>query len=118
MFRPYHLLGHSQAMNQSNYQVKVIPETCKACGLCVKRCPMDAVELKVSSEATSKFNKAVSVDTDICIGCGVCVHKCPTGAIELEHREETTRPPKTGREWNELFIADRLAAKEKQAQTD
>lgn len=118
MFRPYHLLGHSQSMNKSNYQVKVIPETCKACGLCVKRCPMDAIELRVSSRATSKVNKAVWVDTELCIGCGVCVHKCPTGSIVLERREETTRPPKTGREWNQLFIADRLAAKEQQSQAE
>lgn len=114
MFRPYHLLGHSQSMNPSNYKVKVNQETCKACGLCVKRCPMDAIELKVSSAASSKYNKAVSVNTDICIGCGVCVHKCPTGSIVLEHREETTRPPKTGREWSQLFITDRLTAKQNQ----
>jgi NAD-dependent dihydropyrimidine dehydrogenase PreA subunit len=118
MFRPYHLLGHSQSMNQSNYQVRVAPESCKACGLCVKRCPMDALELKVSGRATSKFNKAVSVDTDICIGCGVCVHKCPTDSITLERREGTTMPPKTGRDWMNAFITDRLVAKEKEAQSE
>jgi Fe-S-cluster-containing hydrogenase component 2 len=66
-------------------------------------------------QATSKFNKAVSVNTDLCIGCGVCVHKCPTGTIVLEPREETTRPPKTGGEWMQLFLADRLAALEEKA---
>lgn len=115
MFRPYHLLGHSRSMNRSNYRVKVTPDTCKACGLCVKRCPMDAIRLKVSGEATSKFNKTVTVDTEICIGCGVCVHKCPSGSITLERREEITRPPKTGRDWNQMFVADRLAAKERPA---
>jgi NAD-dependent dihydropyrimidine dehydrogenase PreA subunit len=114
MFKPYHQLGHEKSMNQSNYQIKVIPETCKACGLCAKRCPMDAIQFKVSARATNKFGKAVKVDTDICIGCGVCVHKCPTKSITLERREEITRPPKTAREWSQLFIADRLAAKEKQ----
>ena len=116
VFRPYHHLGHDRAMDPSNYKVKVTaPETCKACGLCVKRCPMDAIQMQVSDEATNKFHKVVKVDTDICIGCGVCVHKCPTDSIILERREEITRPPIDGRELLQLNMADRQAAKEKQA---
>jgi len=115
VFRPYHLLGFDKSMEPSNYRVKVTPETCKACGLCAKRCPMDAIQYKVSAEATNKFGKAVKVDTDICIGCGVCVHKCPTQSIVLERQEEITRPPKTVREFVQLQMADKLAAKEKQA---
>ena len=115
VFRPYHHLGHDKAMDPSNYRVKVTtPETCKACGLCTKRCPMDAIQLKVSAEATNKFHKVVKVDTDLCIGCGVCVHKCPTKSIVLERREDITRPPKTVREYVELFITDKQAATEKQ----
>jgi formate hydrogenlyase subunit 6/NADH:ubiquinone oxidoreductase subunit I len=116
VFRPYHHLGHDRAMDPSNYKLKVSsPETCKACGLCVKRCPMDAVQMQVSAQATNKFHKVVKVDTDLCIGCGVCVHKCPTDSIVLERREEITRPPKDGRELIQLNLADRQAAKEKQA---
>ena len=114
MFRPYHLLGHDKSMDASNYRVKVSPEKCKACALCVKRCPMDAIQLKVFAEATNKFGKAVHVDTDICIGCGVCVHKCPTEAIVLERQAETTRPPKSVREWSQLYLSDVLAAEERQ----
>jgi formate hydrogenlyase subunit 6/NADH:ubiquinone oxidoreductase subunit I len=113
MFRPYHHLGHEKSMDQSNYQVKVTPETCKACGLCAKRCPMDAIQFKVSDRATNKFRKAMAVDTDICVGCGVCVHKCPSKSIVLERREEITKPPKTVREYTQLSINDRLAAIEK-----
>jgi formate hydrogenlyase subunit 6/NADH:ubiquinone oxidoreductase subunit I len=110
MFRPFHLLGHDAAMNPSNYEVKVAaPENCKACGLCIKRCPMEALQLEVSSLATNKFNKVITVNTELCIGCGVCVHKCPTDAIVLTQRAETTKPPKTGKEWNQRFIEDRLA---------
>lgn len=116
MFRPYHHLDHNKAMDPSNYVVKVAaPETCKACGLCLKRCPMDAIQLHVSAKATNKFCKVVTVDSDLCIGCGVCVHKCPTQSIVLIHREETTRPPKNVREYTERLIADKQAAKEKQA---
>ena len=102
-------------MEPSNYVVKVTAETCKACGLCAKRCPMDAIQFKVSAEATNKFGKAVKVDTDLCIGCGVCVHKCPTQSIMLERREEITSPPKTVHDLVQLHLADKQAAKEKQA---
>jgi formate hydrogenlyase subunit 6/NADH:ubiquinone oxidoreductase subunit I len=116
VFRSYHHLGHDKAMDPSNYRVKVAsPETCKACGLCVKRCPMDAIQLHVSAKATNKFCKVVKVNTELCIGCGVCVHKCPTQSIVLERRDEITRPPKDIREYAELLISDKQAAKQKQA---
>ncbi len=84
-----------QSMSKSNYLAEAAPETCKACGLCIKRCPMDAIELKFNVQATNKFRKAVVVDADLCIGCGVCVHKCKPKSIALKRKEETTRPPKT-----------------------
>jgi formate hydrogenlyase subunit 6/NADH:ubiquinone oxidoreductase subunit I len=71
---------------------------------------VEAIQLEVSDKATNKYDKIAAINTDICIGCGVCVHKCPTESIVLEHREDTTRPPKTGRDWSNLAIADRLAA--------
>jgi len=101
-------------MDQSNYLVEVAPETCKACGLCIKRCPMDAIDLKFSTQATNKFKKAVVIDPDLCIGCGVCVHKCKPKSITLKRKEEITQPPKNGRELVELNVMALLAAKEKQ----
>lgn len=112
-FRPYHVMGFKKAMDQSNYQVKLdAPEKCKACAICAKHCPMDAIQLKVNPEATNKFNKSVGVDVDLCVGCGVCVHKCPTGAITLERRAETTTPPQTGREYAQIMMTDLMAAYE------
>jgi formate hydrogenlyase subunit 6/NADH:ubiquinone oxidoreductase subunit I len=76
---------------------------------------MDAIQLKFFPEATNKFKKAVEVDVEKCIGCGVCVHKCKTKSIILESREETTRPPKNGRELVQINAMAALAAKEEQA---
>lgn len=97
-FKPYHQLDFDKSVDKSNYQVEVTPETCKACSLCIRRCPMDAIQMKLSTRAINKYRKAVVVDTDLCVGCGVCVHKCKTKSITLQRREETTEPPKTGRE--------------------
>ena len=101
-------------MDKSNYQVEVTPETCKACGLCIKRCPMDAIELKFSTNATNKFRKAVVVDADLCVGCGVCVHKCKPKAITLKRKEVTARPPKTAREAVMQNVAAVMEMKQKQ----
>ena len=72
----------------------------------MKRCPMDALQLKASTEAKNKYRKAAVVDPDLCIGCGVCVQKCPSDSLILERHEPTTRPPKTAREWAMSFAAD------------
>ncbi len=98
-------------MDKSNYLVGATPETCIACGLCVKRCPMDALQLKFSTRATNKFRKAVVIDTDLCIGCGVCVHKCKPKSIMLKKKEKTTEPPKNGRELVMLNAAAVMEAK-------
>lgn len=102
-------------MDKSNYLVEITPETCIACGLCIKRCPMDAIQMKFSTKATNKFRKAVVVDADLCIGCGVCVHKCKPKAITLKRKKEITQPPRTQKELVEENIMAVFAAKGKQA---
>ncbi len=115
-FKPHHQLDFEKSLDQSNYQVEVTPETCKACGLCIRRCPMDAIQMKFSTRATNKYRKAVVVDTELCIGCGVCVHKCKTKSITLTRREETTQPPKSARDLTRLNVTAALAAKEASTQ--
>lgn len=103
-FKPFHRLGHERTHDRSNYTVKSTPETCRACGLCVKRCPMDAIQLKYHVSATNKYKKAPVIERDLCLGCGVCVHKCKTKSIMLErrHADEITEPPLNVRE----FVSD------------
>jgi len=103
----HHVLGHEKSHDVSNYLVRINPGTCKACALCVKRCPMDALQLKTSSQATNKHHKAAVVNGELCIGCGVCVHKCPTESLILERREESYDPPKDVRDWMKRWYADR-----------
>jgi Pyruvate/2-oxoacid:ferredoxin oxidoreductase delta subunit len=105
-----------KSMSKSNYLASVTPETCKACGLCTKRCPMDAVELKFSTRATNKYRKAAVVETDICIGCGVCAHKCKPNSITLIRKEELTPPPETGKDLMIPNVMAVLAGKEKEKQ--
>lgn len=52
---------------------KVCKEGCIACRLCVRNCPVEAIEIK--------DNLAV-IDYEKCINCGLCVSKCPMHTIE------------------------------------
>lgn len=52
---------------------KVIEEKCKACGICKKHCPVEAI--------TGEKKQAHKIDTSKCAQCGVCMEKCPFDAI-------------------------------------
>ena len=108
-FEAYHVLKHDKSHDVSNYRVRINSETCKACGLCVKRCPMDALRLEDSHLATNKKRKAAVLDAELCLGCGVCVYKCPTQSLILERKEEITHPSKDAREWMERWYKDKKA---------
>jgi len=105
-FEAYHVLDHDKSHDVSNYRVRVDQETCIACGLCVQRCPMDALSLEDSPEATNKKGQVSTLKPDRCIGCGVCVYKCPSNSLILERREVIEHPPKDVREWMGRWSSD------------
>jgi formate hydrogenlyase subunit 6/NADH:ubiquinone oxidoreductase subunit I len=104
-------LGHAKSLDASNCRVQVSATTCKACGLCLKRCPMDALQLTHSTQARNKFSKVVDVNLESCIGCGVCVHKCPTESLTLVGNQTVSPPPKTVRDYMQQYLKDRAKAK-------
>jgi heterodisulfide reductase subunit A len=53
-------------------------EKCKACGLCVKVCPYNAITL-------NKELKRVEIVEAACGGCGTCSAECPFGALTQNH---------------------------------
>jgi heterodisulfide reductase subunit A len=54
------------------------PEKCKACGLCVKVCPYNAITL-------NKDLKRVEIIEAACGGCGTCAAECNFGALTQKH---------------------------------
>ena len=101
-----HKLGHAMSVSPSRYVAKNMTEKCEGCGLCVKRCPMNALSLRETPGAHSKNGKAAALNDNDCIGCGVCAHTCKSGSLALVVRPVTTEPPKTGRDFAKATWAD------------
>lgn len=59
--------------------IKINPNLCDGCGLCVKACHEGAIGLV--------DGKAKLLRDDYCDGLGDCLPACPTGAITFEERE-------------------------------
>ena len=69
----------------TNYYAKVAADNCTACGICVERCQMQAIEV----------DDVAHVKKERCIGCGLCVTSCSFDAMHLIEKapEEHWTPP-------------------------
>ena len=54
-------------------QFEVVPELCKGCTACARKCPVGAISGSVKQPHT--------IDTNKCIKCGVCIESCKFNAI-------------------------------------
>jgi electron transport complex protein RnfB len=97
--------GVAEGPQRSNYRATIDPEECISCGVCIERCPADAITEDVSSKS--------KVDREKCIGCGVCVIGCQADAIELVpvSTEEWFHVPAGMLEWEELRMMNMAAEK-------
>jgi NAD-dependent dihydropyrimidine dehydrogenase PreA subunit len=63
----------------SPFVVSLNPDTCKGCGICTKRCQMEAIHVD---------NQKALLNPDRCIGCGLCVDTCRTKSLTLLRKPE------------------------------
>lgn len=63
-----------QAMH-SGMTPRVKQEKCIGCGICVERCPVEAI--------TFQNGRKANINKEKCIGCGECVAFCPVKAIPI-----------------------------------
>jgi ferredoxin len=100
MLRMQKMLPHPVDFWTTDFTVSVDTDSCTGCGICVKRCQVDAVKMKGSPP------KAVIAATR-CIGCGLCVPKCPAEALRLVKRDDTQAPPVDEDDLNEAIRSNR-----------
>jgi len=62
------------------FRAALAPETCEDCGVCLTRCPMEAL--------TRDGDGGIRLDAARCIGCGLCVTTCPSGSLTLVRKPE------------------------------
>jgi len=70
----------SSLKNWSNYRCIIDDTECTSCGICVERCPLNA--LHMDEDGKTRLNASR------CIGCGLCVTACPTKAVILERKPD------------------------------
>lgn len=54
----------------------IVQERCKRCGLCVKKCPVEAIP--------GDRKNGYRIDVTKCVKCGQCVQVCPFNAVSME----------------------------------
>jgi ferredoxin len=83
--------GTLPLINSTFYLSVIDPQTCTGCGICVERCPTDAISLNEAGWAQR--------DESACLGCGICARFCPEGAIALKEglRKVFIMPPRLRR---------------------
>ena len=58
----------------STCAIKVVEGACVGCKLCIKTCPVNAIQVE---------GKIVVINGSSCMGCGACVRKCPKKALKM-----------------------------------
>ncbi|MEN8207929.1 MAG: 4Fe-4S binding protein [Candidatus Fermentibacteria bacterium] len=103
MLRMQKMLPHPVDFWVTGFRAEINIDACTGCGICVKRCQVNAVTLKGSPA------KAV-ISRTRCIGCGLCVPTCPTEAVHLISTEQETIPPMNEEELNDMIMSNKKGA--------
>ncbi|HOO89242.1 MAG TPA: RnfABCDGE type electron transport complex subunit B [Syntrophales bacterium] len=98
---PYACLGLGSCLSACTYDamrivdgiVEIIEENCVGCGLCIKECPVNVLELQekkpnrylVACRSTDKGAATKKYCEVGCIGCKKCEKACPAEAITVDN---------------------------------
>jgi len=86
-----------RSVQPSNFIPRTDEDACGGCGVCVKSCPVRAMEIIRIGEDETKSKKS-AVRADLCIGCGACTRGCDRGALHMVRRDPVQLPPRDKKE--------------------
>jgi electron transport complex protein RnfB len=87
----------------SNYFAVMDMDKCTKCGICARKCQVDAITVKKKNKKIVQ----IKLDSKKCIGCGNSVAACKFDAISLMKKKQETIPPKTFEELNEILMKNK-----------
>jgi len=87
----------------SNYFAVMDMEKCTKCGLCAKKCQVEAISLKKKNRKIER----IRLNAKKCIGCGNCVAACKFDAVSLVKKDKEAVPPKTFEDLNEILMKNK-----------
>ena len=91
------------AAHPSNFFPALDQGSCVGCGVCEKKCPIDAITMTVVGNGPDM----PGVNKQTCMGCGVCASACPTGALTMSQRTELHVPPENKLEQRKHIARER-----------
>ena len=65
-----------------------IGDACIFCGLCAKKCPMQAIQV-------DREQKKWTVDPSLCIQCGACAENCKKDAVTIDRSKRSVQSKKS-----------------------
>ncbi len=65
-------------------KVTINEERCKGCGLCVRACPKQIMQLSKTKLNSKGYHPAEVIDKEACIACAACARTCPDAVIQVE----------------------------------
>ncbi len=91
------------AVRTSSSLAEIDRERCTGCGRCARRCPVQAIAIRVRApherrrvEASGKERPMLGVvDEGLCLGCGVCKPACKKDALRMAARAERVLTPES-----------------------
>lgn len=64
--------------------ITINEERCKGCGLCVRACPKQIIEICKAKLNAKGYHPAAVVRPEECIACASCARTCPDVVIRIE----------------------------------
>ncbi len=72
-----------KTFTDNNKKITVFHGLCKGCGLCIEKCPFQAISFS-EKDLGVYSTSSIEIDIEKCTTCGLCDINCPDSALKVE----------------------------------